>query len=79
MRNLSNVYFTAASNMSPNQIQELFSPIVPGHYVSNLVFTPSRNPQEAVFRAIEALRLSTQSAEKQPVVIPTGEILVAHG
>lgn len=49
-------YFTGTSNMSKDQIQELFSPVVPGRYVSNLVFSPRTNQQDSIFKAIEALR-----------------------
>lgn len=79
MSHLNTTYFAAASNMSPNQIQQLFSPIVPGQYANNLVFPPSLNPQEAIFRAIEALRQSTPANEKQPVALPTIDMFLAHG
>lgn len=66
-------YFAVASNMSQDQIQKLFSPVVPGNYVSNLVFSPSTNSQDSIFRAIEALR------EKNPSVVPQEVSLLVHG
>lgn len=66
-------YFAGASNMNQVQIQQLFSPVVPGNYVSNLVFSPDSNPQDSIFRAIEALRAKT------PPVIPQEQAPLVHG
>lgn len=66
-------YFAGASNMSLDQIQQLFSPVVPGNYANNLVFSPSTNPQDSIFRAIEALRGENLS------VVPPSEPLLVHG
>ncbi len=66
-------YFAAASNMSLDQIQQLFSPVVPGSYVNNLVFSPSTNPQDSIFRAIEVLR------GENPSVVPPSVSPMVHG
>lgn len=79
MRTIYATYFAAASNMSPDQIQQLFAPVSPSQYANNLVFQPSTNPQEAVFRAIEALRQSTPTNDKPSVALPTGDMLLVHG
>lgn len=66
-------YFAEASNMSQDQIQQLFSPVVPGNYVSNLIFSPSSNSQDSIFRAIETLR------GKNPSVVPQEASPLIHG
>lgn len=73
MKNLNANHFAGASNMSQDQIQQLFSPVVPGNYVNNLVFSPSTNSQDSIFRAIEALRVKNLS------IVPQEESTLVHG
>lgn len=79
MRHLNATVFAGASNMSPDQIQQLFSPIVPGTYANRVVFSPSTNPQDAIFRAIEALRQLKPSEEENPTTTPPVDTPLAHG
>lgn len=79
MNNMNAMFFAGASNMSQDQIQKLFSPVVPGKYTNSVVFAPCTNPQDAIFRAIEALR-NVESVNEKPIVTcsPTTTML-AHG
>jgi len=79
MKTMNATFFAAASNMSPDQIQQLFSPVAPGKYANNLVFPSSANNQDAIFRAIEALRQANPSNNNKPVAAPSSEMLPVYG
>jgi|GEM_PF-1545377 len=69
--------FAGGSNINPEQIQKLFSPVSHGDYANTLVFAPSPqvNPQESVLSAIESLNQQKirSDAETKPEPVP------AHG
>lgn len=71
--------FMAGSNLNPEQIQKLFSPVSNGDYANTLVFAPSPkvNPQEAVVNAIESLRQNPSKHQADNVA--QAEPVAAHG